>query len=252
MHDGVLEAKTMTQDSSSKLLIICPCFNEAETISALIAEIEALNEDFDILVVDDGSTDGTYEVAASKAMTVRLPVNLGIGGAVQTGYRYAVRHNYQYAIQIDGDGQHDPAFIRPLLNVMQQSKADLVVGTRYLEKTGFQSSFMRRLGARIIAYFTHLMFGFRPSDPTSGMRLANRSLIEAFNRDYPNDYPEPLSLCFALYNGYSVKEEPVVMRDREAGSSSIMGIKSVSYMIIIITRIFALRFAEQRGGQDAE
>lgn len=242
----------MTQTSSSELLIICPCFNEAESIGTLIAEIEALKEGFDIFVVDDGSTDSTYDVAAAKAMTVRLPVNLGIGGAVQTGYRYAMRHNYQYAIQIDGDGQHDPAFIRPLLNVMKQSRADLVVGTRYLDKIGFQSSFWRRSGARIIAYFTHLMFGFRPSDPTSGMRLVNRSLIEAFDRDYPNDYPEPLSLCFALHNGYSVKEEPVIMRNRKAGASSIMGIKSVSYMISIMTRIFALRVTKQRRRQDAE
>lgn len=235
----------MTYDTYSELLIICPCFNEAESIGGLIDEIQKLNEGFDIIVIDDGSTDSTFKEAAAKVNTIRLPVNLGIGGAVQTGYMYAAHNNYKYAIQIDGDGQHDPAYIKTLLQVMQQTDADLLIGTRYIEKTGFQSSFLRRLGTRVIARFTQLLYGYFPSDPTSGMRLVNRTLIEAFSQKYPADYPEPLSLCYALRNGYDVREEPVVMRSRASGTSSIMGINTVKYMVIILMRILALRMAKK-------
>ena len=146
-QNGFLESEDMNQRLRSELLIICPCFNEVDNIGTLIDEIEALNENFDVIVIDDGSSDDTYEVAAAKARTVRLPVNLGIGGAVQTGYRYADRHGYEYAIQIDGDGQHDPAYIHVLLSELKKSKAQMAIGTRYKEKEGFQSSWMRRLGA---------------------------------------------------------------------------------------------------------
>ena len=235
----------MNQRLRSELLIICPCFNEVDNIGTLIDEIEALNENFDVIVIDDGSSDDTYEVAAAKARTVRLPVNLGIGGAVQTGYRYADRHGYEYAIQIDGDGQHDPAYIHVLLSELKKSKAQMAIGTRYKEKEGFQSSWMRRLGGRIIASIVGKLFGFRPTDPTSGMRLTNRELTKVFSENYPIDFPEPLSLCSAIRKGYKVIEVPVVMRERTAGKSSINGIKPLLYMIAVMLRIMSERLTRK-------
>ena len=232
----------MTQTSKAELLIICPCFNEGDTIGALIDEIAALNENFDLIVVDDGSKDNTKEVASAKANIICLPINLGIGGAVQTGYRYAARHNYDFVIQIDGDGQHDPAYIKILLSELKKTSAHMAIGTRYAEKTGFQSSRMRRLGSRIISGLIAKLFGFRPTDPTSGMRLTNRELTQVFSENYPIDFPEPISLCHAMRKGFEVIEAPVVMRERAAGRSSISGIKPFLYMITMIIRIMSERF----------
>ncbi|MDB2487518.1 glycosyltransferase family 2 protein [Alphaproteobacteria bacterium] len=231
----------MKQTSTSELLIICPCFNEANTIGELIDEIASLNENFDVIVIDDGSEDGTYQTALAKANTVRLPLNLGIGGAVQTGYRYAVRHGYEYAIQIDGDGQHDPAYIQVLLSELKKSSAHMAIGTRYKVKKGFQSSRTRRLGGRIIAELIGKLFSFRPTDPTSGMRLTNREATRVFSENYPIDFPEPLSLCSLMRKGFEIIEVPVVMRERVSGKSSISGIKPLLYMVTMILRIMSER-----------
>lgn len=234
----------MSEASENNILVICPCLNEEGSIGALIDEIRKSEEAYDILVIDDGSTDSTYKVASAKANTIKLPINLGIGGAVQTGYQYAFRHNYQYAVQIDGDGQHDPSSIKPMIEAMKTAGANLAIGTRYKEKKGFQSSMMRRLGARIISQLILRCFSFHVSDPTSGLRLVDKKLIKIFSENYPVDYPEPLSLCFALRRGFKVIEVPVHMRQRSAGTSSIGGLKPVVYMIIMVVRILSERIAK--------
>jgi len=228
------------------LLVICPCFNEEESIGSLIDEINQLNLGLDIIVIDDGSKDNTYEIASAKAKTIRLPFNLGIGGAVQTGYLYASQNNYKYAVQIDGDGQHDPAYIEKLYTLMINNSLDLVVGSRYIRSIGFQSSPVRRFGSKIIGLFLKLFFGYLATDPTSGFRLANRNLIDIYSKNYPVDFPEPISICLALKDGYKVAETQVMMRTRKSGFSSISGLKTLKYMINVLLQIAVLRIVKTK------
>lgn len=228
------------------LLVICPCFNEEESIGSLIDEINQLNLSLDIIVIDDCSNDNTYEIASAKAKTIRLPFNLGIGGAVQTGYLYALQNNYKYAVQIDGDGQHDPAYIEKLYRLMIDDGLDLVVGSRYISPIGFQSSLVRRFGSKIIGLFLKLFFGYLATDPTSGFRLANRNLIDIFSKNYPVDFPEPISICLALKAGYKVAETQVMMRTRKSGVSSISGFKTLKYMINVLLQIAVLRIVKTK------
>ena len=162
---------------------------------------------------------------------MNLPANLGIGGAVQTGYKYAFFNGYDTAVQLDADGQHDPAFLKSMLNKMIETDADMVIGSRFIEKQGFQSSFARRMGIRYFSGLIKFLTGKRITDPTSGLRLANRKVIEIFAKDYPVDYPEPESTAHILKKGMKVHEIPVIMRERQGGKSSINMKRSVYYMI---------------------
>lgn len=223
------------------LLIIIPCYNEEKSIQEVLRQITARGFQH-TLVIDDGSYDGTYEVARKYSKTVRLIKNLGIGGAVQTGIKYAARHGYELCAQIDGDGQHPPEELLHLLAAYERSRCNIVIGSRYLRNDSFRSTVSRRTGGRMIAWaLRHLFRGGRITDPTSGMRLMDRRAIELFAKNYPQDFPEPISLAWALRSGLTVDEVPVQMRAREAGTSSLIGLKPLAYMIRVIGYIVLAR-----------
>ena len=215
-----------------KKLIIIPAYNESENILNTVKCIEEDAPDFDYVVINDCSKDNTLEILENNHLNfVNLPVNLGIGGAVQTGYQYALENGYDVAVQVDGDGQHDPKFLGNLFETLVKENADMVIGSRFIKNEGFQSTFMRRVG---ITYFTkliHSLTGKTITDATSGFRMCNRKVIELFSRDYPRDYPEPESIVALLKRKMKVIEVPVQMKERQGGESSINASKSVYYMI---------------------
>lgn len=227
------------EENQMKKLIIIPAYNEQENIENVVEEIKKKASDFEYVIINDCSKDQTKKICESKKYNIiNLPVNLGIGGAVQTGYLYALRNNFDYAVQIDGDGQHDPAYLSKMFRILQEKDADMVIGSRFIEKEGFQSSGIRRLG---IKYFTTLIrcfTGTTITDPTSGLRIVNRRCIQLFSECYPKDYPEPESIMMLLKNNLKVCEVPVVMRERIGGVSSISPIKSIYYMIKVSIAIF--------------
>jgi glycosyltransferase involved in cell wall biosynthesis len=187
---------------------------------------------YDACVVDDGSSDRTAAVAASLGLTVlRSPVNLGIGGAVQTGFLWARDRGYDVAIQVDADGQHDPAEIETLLEPLRRGDASIVVGSRFLSEAGFRSTALRRVGIKYLSWFLRLRCGARVTDPTSGFRAANRAAIELFARSYPSDYPEPESIAVAVRHGLAVSEVPVRMAPRIHGESSITAWRTLYYLV---------------------
>ncbi len=215
-----------------KNIIIIPAYNEAGNIVNTVMDIKKSAPDFDYLVVNDCSTDNTLEILKeNKFKYINLPINLGIGGAVQTGYRYAYYHGYETAVQFDGDGQHDAAYLGTLLYTLQSSGSDMVIGSRFIQNEGFQSSKLRRVGIRYFTRLIKLTTGQVITDPTSGMRMINRRLLKEFANSYPKDYPEPESAVTALKRGYRISEVPVKMRSRAEGESSISMGKSVYYMI---------------------
>lgn len=215
-----------------QILAIIPCYNEAGRVADVVREVRRLGSFVTPLVVDDGSRDDTAQVAKAAGATVlKLSSNLGIGGAVQAGIKYGVLQGFDYCIQIDGDGQHPPEEIFHLLNEREASGANLIIGSRYIGEGDFRSTWMRRFGSKVISYWTTILFGFKPTDPTSGLRLMDREAMVYFAGTYPADFPEPISLAMALKRKFKVREVPVTMREREVGTSSIRGLKSASYMI---------------------
>lgn len=227
----------------SKVLLIIPAYNEEESLRSLIEEIKAVCPEVDYLVVNDCSSDDTERLLEELgANYITLPCNMGIGGAVQSGYRYAAQNGYDIAIQIDGDGQHDVRFVKDMVKLIEDKQADVVIGSRFIDKEGFQSSQARRIGIRILSMLIRLMCGAKVKDVTSGFRAVNRRFIELFAENYPDDYPEPEVIVTAKLYGAKIKEVPVVMRERTTGKSSINLKRSVYYMIkvslaIIICRI---------------
>lgn len=218
----------------SKVLVIIPAWNEANGIATVISEVKEFLPLAEVLVVDDGSTDGTSLVSKQAgALVIQLPVNLGIGGAMQTGYLYAIRNNFDVAVQVDGDGQHDPSQISLLLNQLEIS--DLVIGSRYIDKAGFQSSKARRLGINIFKYMLKFLTGKVFTDPTSGFRAANVKVIREFAQNYPTDFPEVEVIAQLNRRGFKIKDVPVKMRERLYGRSSITLFKSLWYMIKVGT-----------------
>lgn len=228
-----------------KKLIIIPAYNEEANIEKTVESILKDSPGFDYVVINDCSTDNTKRICEEKGYNiVNLPINLGIGGAVQTGYKYAARNGYDMAVQVDGDGQHDPKFLEEMAEYLEQHELDMVIGSRFIEKQGFQSSGLRRVGIRFFAGLIKVLTGATITDPTSGLRMIGKNVLQIFAEDYPKDYPEPESVVAILRRGMKVEEIPVVMREREGGVSSISMKKSVYYMIkvslaIIIERIRA-------------
>lgn len=228
--------------AASRVLLIIPCFNEQKTIAPLLKEIANLGKNFSTIVIDDGSTDSTYEEAKYLSPTLRLLHNLGIGGAVQTGIKYALNNGFDFCVQVDGDGQHPPSEVLKLLSYYEIEASSIVIGSRYLLDDNFKSTYARRFGGRVIAWSLKVLFkGGAISDPTSGLRLLDRSAIEFFAKSYPHDYPEPISLAWALQAGLTVNECGVRMRSRSGGRSSINGFKPIGYMFRVLGYILLVR-----------
>jgi hypothetical protein len=224
-------------------LAIVPALNEEASVGAVIDEIQAAAPGFDVVVVDDGSVDRTAAVARDHgAIVLRLPYNVGIGGAVQTGHQYAAEHGYGISIQIDGDGQHDPREIAKLLAPLLAGDADMVVGTRFAGGDGYRSSTTRRIGIAILAKAVSLIVRQRITDPTSGFRAANWRTLELFAREYPHDYPEAEATVLAHRNHLRIAEVPVQMRARAEGSSSISWFYSFVYMGKVLLALFVSLF----------
>lgn len=229
-----------------KVLLIVPAYNEEKNIVKTVETIQQAQKDFmehvelDYLVVNDGSTDQTEEICKEHGFQhITLVDNLGIGGAVQTGYIYADRHGYDVAVQFDGDGQHDIQGLPQLLEPLATGEWDFTVGSRFLQEgsSGFHSTAARRMGIRLLSFLIKLVSGERVQDVTSGFRAANKRVIRAFAADYPVDYPEPESLISLSKQGFRIKEVPVNMFERTGGVSSISFFKSIYYMIKVTLAI---------------
>lgn len=230
-----------------KTLIIIPAYNEQACIENTIREVENCGMDVDYLVVNDCSKDATKEILERMgANYVSLPVNLGIGGGMQTGYLYAMENGYDIAVQIDGDGQHDPAYLRHVIGPIVRGEADMVIGSRFINKEGFQSSAARRMGITFLSRLIELLCGVKVLDVTSGMRASGRALIERFAVSYPQDYPEPEVILSCGLEGYKVMEVPVVMRERGGGVSSINLLRSVYYMIKVSLALVLARLSGRK------
>ncbi|MGH2865637.1 MAG: glycosyltransferase family 2 protein [Solirubrobacteraceae bacterium] len=237
-------------------LAIVPAYNEVEAIASTVAAIHESTPEFDVLVVDDGSSDATAAVASQVgAAVLRMPFNLGIGGAMQGGYIYALEHGYEVAVQVDGDGQHDPRHIRDLLAHLQlDGELNMVTGSRFLDPSGegYRSSVTRRLGIRIFSGVVSLITRQRVTDPTSGFRMTNRRGIELFARDYPHDYPEVEAILLMHAHRLRSCEIPVQMRPRMTGESVISSSQSVYYMVKVLLAVFVGLFRRRPTLEDAQ
>ena len=216
-----------------KILIIVPAFNEEESLPTLLDELNKYADKYDILVVDDASQDNTTEVAlGKKAFAIRLAANLGIGGAVQTGFKYAVANDYDIAVQVDGDGQHDPVWIEKLITPIVQGDANCVIGSRYLKDNhdlDYKTPLFRRIGMLFSSFILLLASGHLITDTTSGLRALDRKALTYFSKEYPTDHPEAEALLMLFQQSFVIKEIPVKMRGRHAGSSLFTLVKSVKY-----------------------
>ena len=229
----------MSADARSEVLLIIPAYNEEGSIGGLLDEITAEGRGYDVVVVDDGSRDRTAREAMRHGVTVlRNPFNLGIGGAMQTGYRYAYERGYRIAVQVDADGQHPPAAIPELLGPIERGDADMTVGTRFREDVVYRGSWVRRIGIALFAWLVSAIVGQRMTDTTSGFRAGNRAVICLFAFEYPADYPEVETTAVVHKQGLRVVEVPVVMRLREVGESSITVFWSVYYVVKVSLALF--------------
>ena len=228
--------------SSMRTLIIIPAYNEAEGIEKVVDNIVQNYPQYEYIVINDGSSDDTRDICRERGYQyLNLSINLGIGGAVQTGYKYAKDKGYDVAVQIDGDGQHDIAFLEEMLPILEQEEADIVIGSRFIDKEGFQSSVARRTGIKILSALIFMCTGCKVKDVTSGFRAVNKRFIDIYAKNYPIDYPEPEAIVAARRSGFRVMDVPVVMNERTAGVSSIGALDSAYYMVKVILAIFACR-----------
>ena len=225
-----------------KKLVIIPAYNEEASIVNTVQDILDHAPGFDYVVINDCSKDRTLQRCRENGLNViNLPVNLGIGGGIQTGYRYAVEHGYDVAVQFDGDGQHDASYLQAMADRLERDDLDMVIGSRFIENEGFQSTGLRRFGINFFKFLIKLLYGGTITDASSGMRMCSRRVMEEFSVDYPQDYPEPETVARLLRKKYKVREIPVVMRERSAGTSSINPAKSVYYMIKVSLAILVER-----------
>jgi glycosyltransferase involved in cell wall biosynthesis len=228
-------------------LIVIPAYNEEASIGGVIDSILAETPYRDVLVVNDGSTDGTRRIAEERGVAVlNLPYNLGIGAAVQTGYRYAARRGYDRVVRMDADGQHEAGRIPELLAPLAAGEADMTVGSRVLFEAPYQGSLPRAVGIKILSAIVSRLVGQRITDTTSGFRATNRAVTELFARDYPEDYPEVESIVMLIRNGFRVKEVGVRMGRRSAGRSSITAVGSIYYMIKVTLAVL-MEMLRKRG-----
>ncbi|MDO4466264.1 MAG: glycosyltransferase family 2 protein [Bacillota bacterium] len=222
-----------------KVLIIIPSYNEEENVVRVFETCQQKNE-YHYLFINDGSTDKTGQLLDQHSIPhVDLVQNLGIGGAVQTGYKYAYEHDFDIAVQFDGDGQHDINYVKNIIDPILRDEADFVIGSRFIQEMegNFQSSGARRMGIKLISFFIRLMTKVKVYDTTSGFRAVNKKIIKEFANNYPSEYPEPITTTRMLKKGYRLKEVPVLMHERQGGTSSIGSWKNVYYMINVILNI---------------
>lgn len=230
-----------------KTLIIIPAYNEEENIGPLLDELDKSYTEYDYIVINDCSKDATKSILKNRhTRFLDLPINLGIGGGVQAGYLYAMENGYDIAVQMDGDGQHMPEYLSHIVRPIKEGQADAVIGSRFLENEGFQSSAMRRIGIKFLSGLIKVLTGMRIYDVTSGFRAVNRKCIEAFANDYAQDYPEPEALVFSSTKGLKTIEVPVKMKERSGGESSITGIKTIYYMVKVSFALFISKVAKKR------
>lgn len=229
-----------------KILLVIPAYNEQDSILNTyqsIVEYNKTHDPLDVIVINDGSKDHTEEILKQNAIPhVQLVHNLGIGGAVQTGYKFAYEHGYDIAIQFDGDGQHDVNYVQNICRPIIDGRAEFVIGSRFVEEKegNFQSSVARRMGIKLISFFIRLVTGKKVMDTTSGFRAVGKDIIQDFALNYPIEYPEPITTTELLKKGYRLEEVSVMMHEREAGTSSISSFKSVYYMINVILNILII------------
>lgn len=227
--------------NENKVLVVIPAYNEEENIERVVNNIREENKSVDIVVVNDGSKDETLKRAKSTGVKIiDLPNNLGIGGAVQTGMLYAYKNDYDIAIQIDGDGQHDPKYISKMVEKIEEGY-DMVIGSRFAQKTGYKQTFFRMLGINITSALIKAITGKKIYDTTSGYRAVNKEIIEEFAKQYPYDYPEPETNMRVILKKKKILEMPVEMRKRIAGKSFITPIKSVKYMVKVTLSLMMTR-----------
>lgn len=219
----------------NSVCVIMPAYNEEATVGDVVQKVRENAPFVDIVVIDDGSRDATSVAArAVGAHVIELPFNVGIGSAVQTGLKFAAREGYEFAMQVDGDGQHDPRFIPDLLAVLREGAADMVIGSRFLESVGYRASVMRLFGIRLFAYLIGLVTNRRIFDSTSGYRAYNRTALEFAAEYYPTDFPEPESIVTMLRNGFRIREVSVTMQQRQGGQSSLgkdIGLRSAYFLL---------------------
>lgn len=218
-----------------RIAIVVPAYNEEASIENVVNNIHAIAKKYNLLlqpvVINDCSKDTTGKIIAElNCVAINLPINLGIGGAVQTGYKYAFQNGFDYAIQTDGDGQHPAEEIPNMLKVLEEQGLDVVVGSRFITKEGYQSSFMRRLGIQYFMFLNRVLIGLKITDNTSGFRLINRKALAIVSDYYPDEYPEPEAIILYHKRGLKIGEVPVVMLERQGGQSSISSSHSIYYM----------------------
>ena len=238
-----------------KVLVIIPAFNEELNIVNTVEKIKnisnKIDENLNYVVINDGSTDKTKNICeTNKYNVINLITNLGIGGAVQTGFKYALENNYDIAIQFDGDGQHDEKYIEKLIEEIKKGN-DFVVGSRFIKNlSGFKSTKFRRIGIKFLSSLIKICTGIKIYDPTSGFRAANKEIISLFADKYPTEYPEPETIVNLIRKQYKVKEIPVEMHERKYGKSSIKPLKSMYYMFSVSISIIISSICK-RGGNNA-
>lgn len=229
-----------------KTLIIIPAYNEEECIKRVVESVYSANKNVDVLVVNDGSNDSTSsEVKKTKAVCIDLPINLGIGGAVQTGYLYAYENHYDIAIQLDGDGQHDPKYIKQMVDIISNEDIDMVICSRFIENTGYEQSFLRNLGNKILSFEIKLLGNKKIYDTTSGYRAVSKDIIKYFANKYPCDYPEPDTNLKLILNKKKIKEIPSFMYPRTTGKSFVSPYKSIKYMVKVSLALFISKFRKE-------
>jgi len=226
-------------ETEKKIAVIIPAYNEEKSIGEVVNSIKELGSCYDPIVINDNSTDRTAEVAhAAGAVVIDLPCNLGIGGAVQTGYKFARQKGYDACIQVDGDGQHPADQIPNLIKTLFEDEYDMVIGSRFVTDSEYNISFMRLVGIRILSFFLKLTTGLNIKDTTSGFRAINKKVMDFFAHEYPQDYPEPESLVFIHKKNFKVREIPTKMSSRMYGKSSITPLLSMYYMIKVMLAMF--------------
>jgi glycosyltransferase involved in cell wall biosynthesis len=233
-----------------KTLVIVPAFNEEGNLPKLLDELLSYRDRYDVIVVDDGSKDVTAQIARERDVTViQLPANLGIGGAVQTGFKYAVEKNYDIAVQLDGDGQHDPVWLDHVTAPILQGEANCVIGSRYLREKSdrdYKTPFFRRIGMIFSSSILFLASGKWITDTTSGFRALDRQALIFFSNDYPIDHPEAEALLMLLQKGFVIKEIPVKMRSRQTGASLFTWVKAIKYPIRVLIGFLGLLIQRKR------